>query len=156
MALQAAALDSLTNGPNRGIRSMSALSNNRGAMTTRTPLAPVVQPVSMCDKNCEALTGLSPRAWRETLDKLKVPTIRIGRRRHCTVAAWIAALEAAAHPAAVARPWTEEDTLEAIREGAVRQQAFEDAAMAKHLRGEPLRFREAQAVARVQKRGGAR
>jgi len=122
-----------------------------GAMTTRAPLALVVQPVSMCDKNCEALTGLSPRAWRETLGRLNVPTTRIGRTRHCTVVAWVAALEAVSRPASIGRPWTEEDTLEAIREGAVRQRAFEDAAMAKHLQGEPPRFREAQAVARVQK-----
>ena len=64
-------------------------------MTTRAPLTATVHPVSICDNKCEALTGLSPRAWREALDKMKVPTTRIGRRRHCTVAAWVAALEGA-------------------------------------------------------------
>jgi hypothetical protein len=117
-------------------------------MTTRAALAPLIQPASICDANCEALTGLSPRAWRKALDELMVSTTRMGRRRHCTVAAWIAALEAASS----GRPWTEADTLNAIRESAIRQEAFEDAAMTKQLRGEPLRFREAQAVARVQKR----
>jgi hypothetical protein len=121
-------------------------------MTTRAVLAPLIRPASMCDANCEALTGLSPRAWRKALDELRVSTTRMGRRRHCTVAAWIAALEAASQPASSGRPWTEADTLNAIRESAIRQDAFEDAAMTKQLRGEPLRFREAQAVARVQKR----
>ena len=65
-----------------------------------------IAPLSITDRNCDALTGLAPRAWRKALVSMQVPHTKAGRRTICRADDWLAAisLRAGAGPLVAPEP----------------------------------------------------
>jgi hypothetical protein len=49
-------------------------------------------PLSITDRNCDALTGLAPRGWRKALVAMQVPHTKVGRKTVCRSDDWLAAI----------------------------------------------------------------
>ena len=65
-----------------------------------------IAPLSITDRNCDALTGLAPRAWRKALVSMQVPHTKAGRRTICRADDWLAAIsrQAGAGPLVAPEP----------------------------------------------------
>jgi hypothetical protein len=51
-----------------------------------------ITPLSVTDRNCDALTGLAPRGWRKALVVMQVPHTKIGRKTICRSDDWLAVI----------------------------------------------------------------
>jgi hypothetical protein len=51
-----------------------------------------ITPLSITDRNCDALTGFAPRAWRKALVSMQVPHTKVGRKTICRADDWLAAI----------------------------------------------------------------
>ena len=48
--------------------------------------------LSITERNCDALTGLSPSAWRKALVAMQVPHAKVGRKTICRSDDWLSAI----------------------------------------------------------------
>jgi hypothetical protein len=51
-----------------------------------------IAPLSITDRNCDALTGLAPRGWRKALVTMQVPHTKVGRKTICRADDWLASI----------------------------------------------------------------
>ena len=51
-----------------------------------------VTPLSITDRNCDALTGFALRGWRKALVAMQVPHTKVGRKTICRSDDWLAAI----------------------------------------------------------------
>lgn len=91
-------------GPDQGHRDAASKHANDSA---REPRVEGAWPVTISDRSCAALTGLSARAWRTALRTLAVPHAKIGRRLVCTAASWRAAVDRRAGVSGELEPFDE-------------------------------------------------
>jgi len=61
-------------------------------------------PLSITDQNCDAVTGLAPRAWRKALVAMQVHRAKVGRKTICRSDDWLAAISRRAGTAPLVGP----------------------------------------------------